>query len=76
MIKKREHGYHVSKKTKQESSGSEEDGFDKMERERREDLKERDEFSKRLKDKDKQKTRNIVSKSGKFVLKTGFIAKK
>lgn len=35
--------------------------------ERKQDLKERDEFAKRLRDKDKDKTRNIVSKSDKKV---------
>jgi len=64
VIKMRDRAYHTVKKAKGDSSGSDEDGFDKMERERQEDLKERDEFSKRLKNKDKDKTRNIVSKSG------------
>ncbi|GBM13433.1 Pre-mRNA-splicing factor ATP-dependent RNA helicase DHX16 [Araneus ventricosus] len=43
-------------------SDSESD-YEKMDRERLEDLKERDEFSERLKKKDKEKTRNIVEKS-------------
>ncbi|GIY30037.1 pre-mRNA-splicing factor ATP-dependent RNA helicase DHX16 [Caerostris darwini] len=45
-----------------QNSDSESD-YEKMERERLEDLKERDEFSERLKKKDKEKTRNIVEKS-------------
>ncbi|KAG8184558.1 hypothetical protein JTE90_007674 [Oedothorax gibbosus] len=45
-----------------QKSDSESD-YDKTERERIEDLKERDEFTARLKKKDKDKTRNIVAKS-------------
>lgn len=37
--------------------------MDQEEQLRLSDLKERDEFAKRLKDKDKEKTRSIVSKS-------------
>ena len=42
-----------------------EDELDKMERERLEDLEERDKFAKRIIEKDKEKTRNIMSKSDK-----------
>ena len=46
---------------------SSEDEYEKVEREREEDLKERDEFSKRLLEKDKEKQRNVMSKSEKKV---------
>ncbi|GFR16082.1 pre-mRNA-splicing factor ATP-dependent RNA helicase DHX16 [Trichonephila clavata] len=52
----------VAKVSQKAQSDSESD-YEKMERERLEDLKERDEFSARLKKKDKEKTRNIVEKS-------------
>ena len=56
------------KSRKGSDSGSSSEGaadeMDRMEQERLEDLKERDEFSQRLKDKDKEKTRSIVTKSG------------
>ncbi|CAD5115917.1 unnamed protein product [Dimorphilus gyrociliatus] len=51
-----------SKPKKEESS---EDEYDKLERERIQDLKERDELSERIKEKDKNSTRNIMSKSDK-----------
>ena len=54
-----------TKKTKDFSDS--EDEFDKMERERRDDQKERDEFTKRLLEKDKDKTRSVMSKSDKKV---------
>ena len=44
------------------------DDFDEQERERMKDLKERDEFADRMKNKDKEKTRQIMSKSEKKVL--------
>jgi len=53
----------IRKKVKIEEP-EEEDEIDRMERERQEDLKGRDEFASRLKEKDESKTRNIVSKSG------------
>uniref|UniRef100_T1J1A2 RNA helicase n=1 Tax=Strigamia maritima TaxID=126957 RepID=T1J1A2_STRMM len=46
-----------------EHQSDSEDDFEKEERERIQDLKERDEFADRLKRKDKDKTRNIVEKS-------------
>ena len=46
---------------------SSEDEYDKAERDREADLKERDEFAKRLLDKDKDKQRQIMSKSEKKV---------
>lgn len=64
MIKSRRRGAGSSKKIKTESSENEEDELDKMERERLEDLRSRDEFAQRLKEKDSDKTRNIVAKSG------------
>lgn len=51
---------------KQEAVSSE-DEFERAEQERAQDLKERDEFSKRLIEKDKEKTRAIMSKSEKKV---------
>ena len=50
------------KKSKTKYSSSE-DELDKMERERKEDLAERDAFAKRVRDKDKDKQRKIVEKS-------------
>ncbi|CAG7818252.1 unnamed protein product [Allacma fusca] len=47
---------------------SDEDEFDKMQRETQEDIKARDEFARRLKEKDQAKTRNVVSKSEKKAL--------
>ena len=44
-----------------------EDEMDKMDRERREDLDERDAFAKRIVEKDKDKQRTIMSKSDKKV---------
>ena len=44
------------------------DDFDEQERERMKDLKERDEFADRMKSKDKEKTRQIMSKSDKKVM--------
>jgi hypothetical protein len=44
-----------------------EDEMDKIDRERMEDLEERDAFAKRIIEKDKEKTRNIVTKSEKKV---------
>ncbi|XP_076455055.1 pre-mRNA-splicing factor ATP-dependent RNA helicase DHX16-like [Babylonia areolata] len=43
---------------------SSEDEMDREERERLTDLKERDEFAQRLRDKDKEKTRNVTDKKG------------
>ena len=46
-----------------------EEEFEAQERERRADLKERDEFATRLREKDKEKTRQIMSKSDKKVFR-------
>ena len=54
------------KEVKIKAPESEEDELDAMERERAEDLRARDEFALRLKEKDAQKTRQVVSKSGKL----------
>ncbi len=51
-------------KSKAKASDSE-DEFDRMERERRQDLEERDAFAQRMIKKDKEKTRNIVEKNDK-----------
>lgn len=48
-----------------QAESSSEDELDKEERERQADLKERDEFAKRLKEKDKDKTRNMADKVSK-----------
>jgi len=58
-----------AKRVRIADGNAEEDEFDKMERERLEDIKERDEFAKRLKEKDETKTRNIVAKSGMNFMK-------
>ncbi|CAM1308225.1 DHX16 (predicted), partial [Pycnogonum litorale] len=51
--------------TNQQNRSESEDEFDKMEKDRLKDLKERDEFAGRLKDKDKERQRNIAEKSDK-----------
>ena len=53
------------KEVKIKAPESEEDEIDAMEREREEDLRARDEFALRMKEKDAKKTRQVVSKSGK-----------
>lgn len=52
---------HITPKNESDS----ENEYERAERERLEDLKERDEFAKRLKSKDKEHTRNIVERSDK-----------
>ena len=52
---------------KKQRYSDDDDDFDEQERERLRDLKERDEFADRMKDKDKGKTRQIMSKSEKKV---------
>ncbi len=56
----------VSKRGRSQE-GEEEDEWDKAEREREEDMIERDALDKRLKKKDKEKTRKIMEKSDKKV---------
>lgn len=63
VIKSRRRDIGDNKKFKSVAS-DDEDELDKMERERQEDLKSRDEFAQRLKQKDKEKTRNIATKTG------------
>ena len=53
------------KKKRKKSQSSEEDEFEKIERERAQDISERDDFHKRMIEKDREKQRNIVSKSDK-----------
>lgn len=53
----------VRKPEKREESS--EDEFEKMEDERQKDLEERDAFAERMKEKDKEKTRSVMSKSEK-----------
>lgn len=48
-----------------QNADSSEDEFEKMEDERQKDLEERDAFADRLKSKDKEKTRSVMSKSDK-----------
>jgi hypothetical protein len=54
----------VKKEIETEDSDSDSDDVEKQ---REEDLKERDEFAKRMLDKDKEKTRHVVSRSDKKV---------
>ncbi|BFZ20424.1 hypothetical protein BsWGS_23462 [Bradybaena similaris] len=54
-----------SKRDADQSSEQSDSSDSDPDHERKQDLKERDEFAKRLRDKDKDKTRNIVSKSDK-----------
>jgi len=53
------------KREERKKDDSDEDEFEKMENERQADLKERDEFHQRMVAKDKEKQRNIVTKSDK-----------
>jgi len=53
-----------SSKRRRESSSEEE--YEKMEKERLRDLKERDEFSERLKKRDQDKTKNVTDKRSKL----------
>jgi len=53
------------KKDKSRNKSDSEDEFDRMENERQEDLKARDEFHQRMVAKDKEKQRNIATKSDK-----------
>ena len=53
------------KKKSKKSQSSDEDEFEKIERERAKDISERDDFHKRMIEKDREKQRNIVSKSDK-----------
>lgn len=46
------------------SNSSNDDSDDSIEKERKRDIKERDEFSNRLKNRDKERTRNIARPSG------------
>ncbi|XP_013784938.2 LOW QUALITY PROTEIN: putative pre-mRNA-splicing factor ATP-dependent RNA helicase DHX16 [Limulus polyphemus] len=55
----------ISSKSKISHNMDSDSDFDDTEHERLQDLKERDEFAARLKDKDKDKTRSIVEKSDK-----------
>jgi len=56
----------VIKKTKNDPDDSE-DEFEKLEAERMQDLNERDAFASRLKEKDKEKTRQVMSKTERKV---------
>ncbi|XP_022085325.1 putative pre-mRNA-splicing factor ATP-dependent RNA helicase DHX16 [Acanthaster planci] len=56
----------TSKHAKREpTSGSESDEWDREERERRRDLEERDAFAERLRNKDKERTKNVTDKGSK-----------
>lgn len=48
------------KRRKEDSSSSEGDSDDSVEQVRKKDIKERDEFADRLKNRDKEKTRNVA----------------
>ena len=56
------------KKKRKKSESSEEDEFAKIEKERMKDIKERDEFHKRMVERDREKQRNIAEKSDKRAL--------
>merc|ERR1712141_217100 len=56
------------KKKRKKSESSEEDEFSKIENERMKDIKERDEFHKRMVERDREKQRNIAEKSDKRAL--------
>ena len=55
---------------KKQKYSDDDSDFDEQEAERLKDLKERDEFADRMKSKDKEKTRQIMSKSEKKVIFT------
>lgn len=59
--------YRKQARIQEKSQESSEDEFEKMEDERQKDLEERDAFADRLKEKDKDKTRSVMSKSDKKV---------
>jgi pre-mRNA-splicing factor ATP-dependent RNA helicase DHX16 len=67
------YGEGSSSKRKRESSSEEE--YDKMEKERLRDLRERDEFAERLKKRDQDKTKNVMDKTSNMTLKLCFDAK-
>lgn len=54
----------MGKSKKRRASSSSDDSEDSLEQERKKDLKERDEFANRLKDKDKERTRNVARPQG------------
>ena len=54
---------------------SSEDEYEQEERQRQADIKERDEYARRVKDRDKEKTRKIMSKSEQKVSDTFFDTK-
>ena len=58
----------VNDASKAISNDSDSDEWEKEEKERKKDLEERDAFANRLKQKDKEKTRNILERSDKKVL--------
>ncbi|XP_070581669.1 pre-mRNA-splicing factor ATP-dependent RNA helicase DHX16-like [Ptychodera flava] len=61
----RDRGVKKFKDAGDSDSDSDSDEWDKAERERLQDLKERDEFAERMKKKDKEKTRNVTEKTNK-----------
>ncbi|XP_059474905.1 pre-mRNA-splicing factor ATP-dependent RNA helicase DHX16 [Neocloeon triangulifer] len=60
---KRDRDRHGESSSKRKRDSSSEDEYDRMEKERLRDLKERDEFAERLKQKDLDKTKKVVDKS-------------
>lgn len=60
---KERHGESSSSSKRRRDSSSEEEEYEKMEKERLRDLKERDEFSERLKRRDKDKTKTVMGKT-------------
>lgn len=63
-IKSNRHKDRELKHHKRNKYESDSDSDDSTEKQRRRDLKERDEFADRLKKKDKEKTRNVAQPSG------------
>jgi pre-mRNA-splicing factor ATP-dependent RNA helicase DHX16 len=62
---KERHGESSSSSKRKRDSSSEEEEYEKMEKARLRDLRERDEFSERLKRRDKEKTKNVMDKTSK-----------
>lgn len=59
--------YNKQRQPANEDADDDSDEFERDEQERRKDLEERDAFADRLKKKDKEKTRNVMSKTDKKV---------
>ena len=64
----------AKKKVKREKKGSDSSSEDEEEKQRVKDLQERDEFSERLKKKDKEKQRNVVTVGKGIIISFIFMA--